>query len=70
MERFEYIKIPFFCIYKEIRIQYYLYSIVEPDGYVYFEIRRDMCRLKQAARLAFDNLIKLLAPHVYFFVQE
>ena len=29
-----------------------------------------MYGLKQVARLDFDNLVKLLAPHVYFLVQE
>ena len=43
---------------------------MEPDGYVYYEMRKGMYRLKQAARLAFDNIVKLLAPHGYFRVQE
>ena len=29
-----------------------------------------MYGLKQASRLAFDNIVKLLAPHVYLTVQE
>ena len=43
---------------------------MEPDGYVYYEMRKGMYRLKQAARLVFDNIVKLLAPHGYFHVQE
>jgi hypothetical protein len=39
---------------------------VEPDGYVYCEVRKGMYGLKQAARLAFNNLVKLLAPHGYY----
>ena len=42
MERFEYIKIPFFWIPEEIHTQYNLYSLVEPDGYVYCEVRKGM----------------------------
>jgi hypothetical protein len=62
---YEYIKIPFRWIPEEVRIQYKLYDLVEPDGYVYCEVRKGMYGLKQAARLAFDNLVKLLAPHGY-----
>ena len=42
---------------------------MEPDGYVYCEVRKGMYGLKQADRLAFDNLVKLLAPHGYFPIQ-
>ena len=63
-------KIPFFCIPEKIRTQYNLYSIVGPDCYVYCEFRKGLYGLKQAARLAFDDLVKLLAPHGYLTVQE
>ena len=43
---------------------------MEPDGYVYCEFRKGMYGLKQAARLAFDNLVNLLSPRGYFLVQE
>lgn len=36
----------------------------------YCEVRKGMYGLKQAARLAFDNLIKLLAPDGYYHVRE
>ena len=39
---------------------------MEPDGYVYCEVRKVMYRLKQATYLAFDNIVKFLAPHRYF----
>ena len=39
---------------------------MEPDSCVYCELINDMYGLKKAARLAFDNLVKLLAPHEYF----
>ena len=70
MERFKYIKITFRWIPEEIRTQYNLYSLMEPDGYVYCEARKGVYGIKQAARLAFDNLVKLLAPHGYSPVQE
>ena len=65
MERFGYIKIPFLWIPEEIRTQYNIYSLVEPDGYIYYEVRTGMYELKQVASLAFDDLVKLLAPHGY-----
>ena len=37
MERFRNTKIPFQWIPEEIRIQYNLYSLFEPDSYVYCE---------------------------------
>ena len=43
---------------------------MEPNGCVYCEVRKGMYGLKQAARLTFDNLVKLLAPHGYFPVRE
>ena len=70
MERFKYIKIPFLWIPEEIRTRYNLYSLVEPDGYFCCEVRKVMYVLKQAARIAFDNIVKLLAPHSYFPVRE
>ena len=66
MKRFECMKIPFRCIPEEICIPYNLYYLVEPDGYVYFKVRKGVHGLKQASRLAFDKLVKLLAPHGYF----
>ena len=66
MEHFKYIEILFRCIPEEIRTQYNLYSLVEPDRYVHFELRKIVYRLKQATRLVLDNLVKLLAPHGHF----
>jgi hypothetical protein len=69
MEIFEYIKIPFRWILEEIRLQYGLYELVESDDYMYCEVRKGIYGLKQAARLAFDNLVKLLAPDGYYHVR-
>ena len=62
MERFEYIKIPFRWVTKEILTHYKLYSLVEPGGYIYSEVRKGMYSLKQAARIDFSNRVKLLVP--------
>ena len=70
MDEFEYIKIPYRWIPEEIRKQYKLADLVEPDGTVYCEVRKGMYGLKQAARLAFDQLIKKLEPHGYYPVRE
>ena len=64
MEYYEYIKIKYRWIPEDIRKQYNRDAIVELDGYVYCEVRKGMYGLKQAARLAFVNLIKLLAHTV------
>ena len=69
MERFEYIKVPFHWIPEEIRTHYNIYSLEEPDSYVYYEVRKFVYELKKVASLAFDDLVKLLAPHLYFPVR-
>ena len=43
---------------------------MESDDYVFCEVRKGMYELKQEAHLAFDNLVKILSPHVYFPVQK
>ena len=53
-----------------MQTQYNLYYLVEPDGFLYVEVRKGMYELKQASRTAFDNLVKLLVPHGYLPVQE
>ena len=71
MDEYEYIKIPYRWIPEEIRKQYKLADLVEPDGTVYCEVRKGMYRLKQAARLlAFDQLIQKIEPHGYYPVRE
>ena len=65
MSEYEYIRIPFKWIPEEIRHQYGLYEKVSTDNHVYCEVRKGMYGLKQAARLAFDRLVRKLAPHGY-----
>ena len=43
---------------------------METDGCVYCEVIKGMYGLKQAAHLAFEHFVKILASHVYFPVQE
>jgi hypothetical protein len=62
MERYEYMKIRLQWIPQEIVDQYNLMSIVNNDGYVYVEIGKGMYGLKQAACIAYDCLVTLLAP--------
>ena len=69
MAIYEYIKIPFRWIPEEIRLQYNLYSLVDDHGYVYCEVRKGMYGLKQAARLAYDNLVNNLEPDGYYPVR-
>ena len=69
MAIYEYIKIPFRWIPEEIRLQYNLYSLVDDHGYVYCEVRKGMYGLKQAARLAYDNLVSNLGPDGYYPVR-
>ena len=63
MARYEYMKIPLRCFPQDIIDQYIIMYLVEKDGYVYVDIRRGMYGLKQAARIAFEHLVKLLKPH-------
>ena len=43
---------------------------MEPDGYVYCEVRKGVYGIKQAAHLTFGNFVKLLTPHGYLPVRE
>ena len=69
VDSLEYIKIPLCWIPKRIHIQFNLYSLVEPDVYVYYKLMKGMEVLKKAARLIFYHLVNLLAPHGSFLVQ-
>jgi hypothetical protein len=65
MKRAEYMRIPLCFIPADIRETYNLDSNAHTDGYVYVEIMKGMYGLKQAAVLAYNNLVKNLAPHGY-----
>jgi len=66
MESFEYMKIPLRWFPQDVIDQYdIMMSMVEPDGFIYVDIRKGMYGLKQAARIAFDCLVTLMKPHGY-----
>ena len=66
MDEPEYMRIHERYFPKDIRQQYNIDNIVGDDGYVYCKIKRGMYGLKQAARLAFDQLVKKLQPFGYY----
>ena len=64
MHRPEYMKIPYKYFPEDIRKKYNLHLLVH-DGYIYVRIKKGMYGLKQAAVLAYQNLITKLAPFGY-----
>ena len=46
--------------------KYHIPSLVAGEGFVYCKIKRGMYGLKQAARLAYDNLVTNLKKDGYF----
>ena len=61
----EYLRIhsKYFC--EALRKKYNINKIIAPNGFVYCCIKRGMYSLKQAAKLAREQLIKHLAPYGY-----
>ena len=66
MERPEYMKIHAKCFPKDIRDKYNIKNKIHSDGYVYCMIKRGMYGLKQAARLAYDNLKLHIGKYGYY----
>ena len=64
MENFRYMKIPLNFITAEIMKKYNINDITS-NGYVYIEIRKAMYGLKEAGIIAYQLLVKNLAPHGY-----
>ena len=65
MERPEYIKINSKYFLQDVRNTYNINNIVHNYGYIYYRIKRGMSGLKQAARLAYNNLKQHLQEYVY-----
>ena len=65
MDRFEYIKIHRRQIPAEIILEYNLHNKFDAQGYLYFEIMKGMYGLKQAGLIAWEQLVRNLAPHGY-----
>jgi hypothetical protein len=63
MDRYEHMKIPVRWIPQEIMDQHNLADKVDANGHACVEIRKGMHGLIQAARIAYDRLVQLLAPH-------
>ena len=59
----EYMKIPFNYFPSDIIEHYQLQGKVHSDVFIYIKIKKGMYGLKQAAILAYDNLIDNLQKH-------
>lgn len=64
MKTFWYMRISTTHIPDEVMTEYALHEKIHND-HVYVEIRKDMYGLKEAGLIAFQRLIKNLAPHDY-----
>ena len=62
----EYLRIHGKYFLPDIRQKYNINALIDSDGYVYCEVKRGIYGLKQAAKLARDQLIKHLAPYGYY----
>ena len=62
----EYMRIHYKYFPADVRAQYDLENKVAADGYIYVRIKKGMYGLKQAAVLAYDQLVEHLAPHGYY----
>ena len=61
----EYMRIPFKYFPADIIESYGLHKLKAEDGYVYIKIKKGMYGLKQAAILAYENLVSNLSKHGY-----
>ena len=64
MSRYEYMRIPVWALSKQIMDEYKLQNIVRND-YVLCGIRRGMYGLPQAGIIAYEQLVRVLAPFGY-----
>ena len=65
MEDCEYMRIHSKYFMPDIRTKYKINELISTDGYVYCRIKKGMYGLKQAARLAYDDLKKHLTTFGY-----
>ena len=66
MARFEYMRIHSKYFPPVIKALYMIYSLIDSDGYVYVDINKVMYGLKQAAVIAYQQLVKHLDGHCYY----
>ena len=59
-------KVPLKYFPQDIIDKYELHSIVTKDNYIYIKIKKGMYGLKQAAVLAYNQLVKNLANDGYY----
>ena len=65
LPEYEYMRIHEKYFYPDIRQKYNIGSLINEDGYVYCRLKKGMYGLKQAARLAHDKLVTVLAKYGY-----
>ena len=65
MDRYEYMRMKLDMFPDDVIEEYNLRDNVEPNGYVYIEVRKGMYGLRQAGLLAQKLLAKRLAKHGY-----
>ena len=65
MQESEYMRINSKYFFKDIKDRYNLHDKINADGFVYCRIKKGMYGLKQAARLAYDDLKEHLAKYGY-----
>ena len=70
MEQPEYVRIHGKCFLPDIREKYNIDELIAEHGYVYCEAIRGMYELKQAAKLARDQLVATLKPYGYYPTTE
>ena len=65
MKNPEYMKVHISKFPSDIIQQYHLHSLVTKDGYIYIKIKKGMYGLRQAAILAYDQLVKFMKHYGY-----
>ena len=65
MKDCEYMRIHSKYFFDDIRQEYDIDSKIAPDGYMYIRIQKGMYGIKQAAVLAYNQLVRNLEPHGY-----
>ena len=65
MHKCEYMRIHSKYFLPDIRAEYNIDALAAPDKYIYVRIKKGMYGLKQAALLAYNHLIKQMAPYGY-----
>ena len=66
MSRADYIRIHSKYFPPDIRYRYYIEGLIVADGYVYIKIIKGMYGLKQADRIAYNQLVFYMEPHGYY----